>query len=411
MRCTRLSLMTLASSGMTTASCSFSTQTFLPNGFGYVALQPGNNKVSLSAMHTCMHGGEFLFMTMDSTNVLHLMAYGCRRTRGNEKRLLSHLGECFSGDWAINKCHHMCFGQRFTWTTDCHAVKFILSYKSKNPAILCLQMCFMCWDIHIEHHNDIHLAGADYLSRLGSDLCYDPLLRNYVERVWAIKHAHPSPSALPMEPKNMPYYQGPHLPKNMPTSSSALFVSPVTITPGSQHLMNWPVSFGFFTLMMDSDHPVQSLYNSDSSNTAGLLAHFDWAVYRFNSGHFVHTIRNRGLPFHIVLAADSFANGLAPLKKLTSCPTILSGAPALLDHMDPASPPNLLDFSFTCIATKVANPPKKSGIFRLTLSSNSASFNLFPFSQRLFILITTDTQFQLASSSGSGKMVGLPPTP
>ena len=44
-------------------------------------------------------------------------------------------------------------------------------------------MRFMCWDMDIEHRNDIHLTNANYFSRLGSDLCYDPLLRDYMERV------------------------------------------------------------------------------------------------------------------------------------------------------------------------------------------------------------------------------------
>ncbi len=75
-------------------------------------------------------------MTKDSTAMLHPVAFGCRRTRGNEKRLHSHLGEAFTGDIAINKCCHMCFGQQFVWVTDCYALKFVLSYDGKNPAIL-----------------------------------------------------------------------------------------------------------------------------------------------------------------------------------------------------------------------------------------------------------------------------------
>ena len=307
---------------------------FSADGFGYVALQPGNNDASLSAMHTRMRGGDFLFMTKDSTVVLHPVAFGCRRTRGNKKRLHSHLGEGFAGDWAINKCRHMCFGQRFTWTTDCHAIKFILSYNGKNPAILRLQMRFMCWDMDIEHRNDIHLTNADYFSRLGSDLCYDPLLRDYIERVDAIKRAHPSESALPMEPQNMPYYRGPRLPKIVPEAVSAVAITSVpTINTGSQHLSNWPVSFGFSSTLPDAGLPARAFYNSDLSHTAGLLSHFDWAVYGFNSGHFVHTFRDVGLPFRIVLAADPFANGLALLQELTTCPTILSSAPALLDYI------------------------------------------------------------------------------
>jgi len=144
---------------------------FSGEGFGYVALQPGDDDASLKAMHTYMRGGEFTFMTADSKAVLHPVAFGCCRTRGNEHRLHSHLGEGFSGDWSINKCRHMCLGQRFIWVTDCYALKYILSYDGCNPAILRLQMRFMCWDMDIIHRNDHFLGHADYFSRLGADLC------------------------------------------------------------------------------------------------------------------------------------------------------------------------------------------------------------------------------------------------
>ncbi len=58
---------------------------FSTDGFGYVALQPGDDEASLSAMHTCMRGSDFLFMTKDSTAVLHPVAFGCHRTRSNER--------------------------------------------------------------------------------------------------------------------------------------------------------------------------------------------------------------------------------------------------------------------------------------------------------------------------------------
>ncbi len=70
----------------------------------------------------------------------------------------------------------MAFGQQFVWVIDCYAVKFILSYDGQNPAILHLQMRFMCWDMIIEHHNDVCLTDAKYFSWLGADLCFDPLL-------------------------------------------------------------------------------------------------------------------------------------------------------------------------------------------------------------------------------------------
>ncbi len=206
-------------------------------------------------MHTGMRGGPFTFMTKGSTAIFHPIAFGCHRTCGNECQLHSHLDKCFSGNWLINKCSHLCFEQQFTWVTDCHAIKFILSYEGKNPALLWLQMQFMCWDMDIEHRNDMYLADANYFFCLGSDLCYDPFLREYIERVWAICHIHPPPISLPIEPQNMPYYQGPWLPQ-MPPTTTAFMSADVPIKKGFQHLTYWPVSFGFSSQSLTSDHSI-----------------------------------------------------------------------------------------------------------------------------------------------------------
>jgi hypothetical protein len=137
---------------------------FSANGFSHVACQPADDEVLLSAMHHYMQGEGFDFMSKTSTAIVHPVTFGCRCTRINEKHLHSHLGEGFSGNWSINKCHHMCFGQRFTWVTNCYAIKFILSYDEHNPSILWLQMQFLCWEMDIEHRNDHFLTNADYWS-------------------------------------------------------------------------------------------------------------------------------------------------------------------------------------------------------------------------------------------------------
>jgi hypothetical protein len=71
---------------------------FSAGGFGYVACQPADDDVSLAAIHRCMRGDGFDFMTKTSSALLHPVAFGCRRTRGNETKLHSHLGEGFAGD-------------------------------------------------------------------------------------------------------------------------------------------------------------------------------------------------------------------------------------------------------------------------------------------------------------------------
>jgi hypothetical protein len=44
-------------------------------------------------------------------------------------------------------------------------------------------------------------------------------------------------------------------------------------------------------------------------------------------------ITELGMPFCVVLACDPYANGRALFKEVSSCPTILPSAPALLDHI------------------------------------------------------------------------------
>jgi hypothetical protein len=116
-------------------------------GFGYVVCQPATDEASEAAMKAYHSGSDFSFMTKALSTMVRPIAFG-----GRQVRLHSHLGECFAGDWAINKNRHMLFGQRFVWVTYCYTTRFILSYDGNNPAVLRLQMRLMCWDVDIVHH-------------------------------------------------------------------------------------------------------------------------------------------------------------------------------------------------------------------------------------------------------------------
>ena len=63
----------------------------------------------------------------------------------------------------------------------------------------------------IVHHNDNFLANAEYFFRLGTNLCYNPLLHEYIQQIHAFKLSTPLPMDLPMQPENMPYYSAPHV--------------------------------------------------------------------------------------------------------------------------------------------------------------------------------------------------------
>ena len=177
---------------------------FLSRRFGYVVCQPGNNKASNGAMNAYQSGVEFSFMTKTSTATLRPVAFSARRCRGNEVCLHSRLGEGFSGDWAMNKCRHYLFGQRFVWVIDCYAIKFILSYDGANHVILRLQMRLMWCDVNIVHQNDHYIISADYWSCLGTDLCFDPLFKPYLDLMRTLHIENPPPTLFPMKHENMP---------------------------------------------------------------------------------------------------------------------------------------------------------------------------------------------------------------
>jgi hypothetical protein len=127
-----------------------------------VVCQPDNDNVSLEHILQFMSGNGCHFLTTTNDRVLHPVAFSGQCARGNKKYLHSYWGKAFSGNYAMNKFHHMCWGHRFVWVTDCYAVKFILSYDGANPAILRLQMQLMGWDVDIIHQRNEHLVDADY---------------------------------------------------------------------------------------------------------------------------------------------------------------------------------------------------------------------------------------------------------
>jgi hypothetical protein len=96
---------------------------FFSKGFGYVLCQPATDESMLKAVQDYRDGKGFSFMTKSSSAILHPICFGARQSRGNKVRLHSHLGQGFAGDYAINKCSYMVFGQRFVWVTDCYAIK------------------------------------------------------------------------------------------------------------------------------------------------------------------------------------------------------------------------------------------------------------------------------------------------
>jgi hypothetical protein len=232
--------------------------------------------------------------------------------------LHSHLGQGFSGDYAINKCRQYVFGQRFFWVTDCYAIKFILSYKGSNHAILRLQMRLMCWDVDIVHRPDHELINADYWSRLGIDLHFNPLFFKYLDLTNNMRKSKPAPTDLPMRPENMPYYRRPRFQSPTPAAKSA----------DTLHIQSLLTD-----LIVSDGQSARTLLNNEFARYAREMMNFDWAVYLLSNGHFPSTIESRNLPFMIHLACDSMERGRSLFHEFADPATVFSSGNDFLNHI------------------------------------------------------------------------------
>ena len=235
----------------------------------------------------------------------------------------------------------MLFGTRFVWVTDCYAICFILLYDGNNLAILRLQMCLMCWDVNIVHRNDTYLTDADYRSRLGADICYNPLFKSYLDFDRRLREKFPVPTELPMMPENMPYYCGPRviapLTSDATVSCNATYCNVLLMNimadanHGLCHLSVTPVQFGDF----DSVTPLNchTSTNHEFPYYVQQVLRYSWAVYSFGGGHFASNISSRCLPFCIKLACNQYDVGCALFREFTTCTQIFKNGRDLLHHI------------------------------------------------------------------------------
>ena len=280
-------------------------------------------------------------MTRDSKAVLHPVCFGTLCTRGNKIWLPFHIGEGFSGDYAINKCRSFVFGQCFVWVTDCYAIKFIRPYKGGNPAILHMQMRPMCWDIDIVHCPNLELVDVYYWSRLGVDMDFDPLFREYLELTSQLCQSNPTPTDLPMQPENMPYYRGPRFQPTTPKSTKAntlhiqSLLTDITTSSGCghTHLLNVPLCFGELSAVVHTAMPSCRLLNSKLARYAWQTMQYDWAVYSFLHRHFLSTIKPWGLSFTMCLACNTTKAGCSFFTELVPNATVFSSRNDLLNHI------------------------------------------------------------------------------
>ena len=99
---------------------------------------------------------------------------------------------------------------RNTWITGQYTLIYLMNYNGNNGAICHLQMRIMMMHMDVVHRNDEFVIKADYGSRKGGDLWYDPLIRNHNAFAATLRKRFAPPKGA-VEKCNMP---GARWPKN-----------------------------------------------------------------------------------------------------------------------------------------------------------------------------------------------------
>lgn len=167
------------------------------------------------------------------------------------------------------------------------------------------------------------------------------MVSKYIDRVCGLCADDPPVSMPPMRKENMPGYRQPHNPNPNaddpcdPIAQSVLASILIDNSNGhSAMLSHVPVLFGSFEPSIDlpTVYRLCPLYNAGLVAAARYIMEFHWAVYSFNSGHFIASMRRESLPFRITLAVDPLLESRSCFKEFAKCNKILSNAPELLDH-------------------------------------------------------------------------------
>jgi hypothetical protein len=177
---------------------------FSSKGLGFALCQPDDSSAALAAMKREDEGGQCEFDLLSKSELRLLpIAFGSRKTIGNEEHFHSHPGECLAATWGAIKNRHFLWGRPFTLMTDCAAIRWLMTYKGNNHAVICLQLELLAYWFTIAVRPGTMLEDANYFSRLGEDVHIDPLLKDYLSFGRQLYVDHPADKG-EVTPDNLP---------------------------------------------------------------------------------------------------------------------------------------------------------------------------------------------------------------
>ena len=342
-------------------------------GMGYVVCQPANDEVSMAAMEREAQGGPCEFLasstSLSSPPQLRPIAMGSRRNKGYELRLHSHLGEAFTVDWALGQNRLYLWGGRFTSITDCHSLKYCLTYEGSNPVLLRMQMRLMLWNMDIVHRTRDYNVDSDYMSKLALDSRFDPLLSKYLQVAAELRDKYPPPSG-DILPSMLPGYRQPrNAPPPSHCNTRGITIDGVPLDPldvahaiqlhtsvtdsiqrYNDKISIYPIHYftptngpvrQFVTTRSQSRQPtppspptppqLQPLQNNELSSGTRQLTTYQAILYGFGGGHVCHSLSKLPPCIRFVAGADLSTAGRALMHSELHIPRVFSTSRQLVN--------------------------------------------------------------------------------
>jgi hypothetical protein len=138
-------------------------------GLGFALCQPDNSEL-IAAMNREDAGGSCKSELCVSKMRLLPVAFGSRKTKGNEVHFYSHPGESLAASRGTTKNCNFLWGRPFTLITDCRALVWLMDYKGHDHAVRRLQLKMLGYNFILEDY--LSIAREAYVNQPPST---DPL--------------------------------------------------------------------------------------------------------------------------------------------------------------------------------------------------------------------------------------------
>jgi hypothetical protein len=301
---------------------------------GFALCQPNDDPESVNAMNEEIAGGPCRFDTKLKGLRLRPIAFGSRRTIGNERHFHSYPGEALCASLAIIKNRHFLWGKEFTLITNCRALLWIMNYKGHNHAVKRLQLELIGYYFTICHRPGRMMEDANFLSRLNQDTSIDPLLQDYLSFSRQI-YSENKPSSEELSYDNMPGRRKKRTFEPSQHQSDINFAS-LDFQHSSYHEIQMPnidnnhvltlqnVPIQYSDIQPKEASSSKTSYNHYCVSSAAALQFSTWCFIEPKFGHWLNIAKSNAIPFICTLAIESNQSCRDTLQHIHKVPFIKS---------------------------------------------------------------------------------------